>query len=293
MFKQIMFNQKETQYIICEDGIIYNTKTHKNLKGSKSNGYIYVQLNFGEGNLKSFAVHRLLAEYFIPNPEGKEIVHHIDGNPLNNNLSNLAWVTQQENCQLKHNISPRVADTRPNFSEQEIEQEIWIPFRETIYEISSLGRKKNTKTGLITCGSQNKNSGYIRWNLNGFEIQAHRAVYEAFHPNEEICVINHIDGNRANNRLNNLENLTQSENVKKSYYETRSKYTRYIAICKENGDVVDVYPSFAECARAIGVANGGVVRNALLNNFSCKGYKIKEIDLDFYREFKLKQANVT
>ena len=52
-------------------------------------------------------------------------------------------------------------------------------------------------------------------------------------------------------------------------------------------------PSFAECARAIGVANGGVVRNALLNNFSCKVYKIKEIDLDFCREFKLKQANVT
>ena len=117
MFKQIMFDQKETQYIICEDGVIYNTKTHKNLKGSKTNGYIYVQLDFGEGNLKNFAIHRLLAEYFIPNPEGKEIVHHIDGNPLNNNLSNLAWVTQQENCQLKHNISPSVADTHPNFSE--------------------------------------------------------------------------------------------------------------------------------------------------------------------------------
>jgi len=58
----------------------------------KSKGYYCVTLNG-----KSYQLHRLLADAFIPNPENKPCVDHIDGNKQNNCLSNLRWATHAEN----------------------------------------------------------------------------------------------------------------------------------------------------------------------------------------------------
>lgn len=46
---------------------------------------------------KDVSIHRLVAQAFIPNPENKPHINHIDGNPSNNHVRNLEWVTAQEN----------------------------------------------------------------------------------------------------------------------------------------------------------------------------------------------------
>lgn len=58
--------------------------------------YQIVALN-KDGKSKMHKIHRLIAKAFIPNPENKPQVNHIDGNPSNNSISNLEWVTNREN----------------------------------------------------------------------------------------------------------------------------------------------------------------------------------------------------
>ncbi len=53
-------------------------------------GYHIIQLS-AKGKSKTFMLHRLVAQAFIPNPEKKEIVKHIDGDNDNNNVANLYW----------------------------------------------------------------------------------------------------------------------------------------------------------------------------------------------------------
>lgn len=50
-----------------------------------------------EGKSKDYLVHRLVALAFLEQPKGKDCVNHIDGNPKNNNISNLEWCDHKEN----------------------------------------------------------------------------------------------------------------------------------------------------------------------------------------------------
>lgn len=74
------------------------TRSGKVLKQPlNSYGYPCVTIKFLDGSQKVIAVHRLIAETFIPNPEKKPQVNHIDGNKLNNHVSNLEWCSIREN----------------------------------------------------------------------------------------------------------------------------------------------------------------------------------------------------
>jgi hypothetical protein len=97
-------------YQVSNLGRVYSTRTGKILKQiPRRHGYLSVWLYGTEKiengrNGKAYSVHRLVAEAFIDNPNGKPIVHHRDLNRKNNNVSNLQWVTEAEHTALHNKI---------------------------------------------------------------------------------------------------------------------------------------------------------------------------------------------
>lgn len=89
-------------YQISNYGRVLNKKRNSFLNGTvNSNGYVKVKLsrkNIDDSTTtKTFAVHRLVALHFIPNPENKKEVNHIDAIKTNNHIDNLEWCTSREN----------------------------------------------------------------------------------------------------------------------------------------------------------------------------------------------------
>lgn len=88
------------KYIVTSTGKVFNNYTGMQMKPRLIHGYPHVGLRVFDGNTstqKLFKIHRLVAEYFIPNPNNYPIVNHKDGNKENADVSNLEWCTHKQN----------------------------------------------------------------------------------------------------------------------------------------------------------------------------------------------------
>ena len=95
----------EKYFQINHKGEVLSKRTNRILKqGISKTGYPIISTKIGGRNGKAYClkIHRLMALTFLANPNNLPEVNHIDGNKLNNNLSNLEWISKSNNIKHAH-----------------------------------------------------------------------------------------------------------------------------------------------------------------------------------------------
>lgn len=253
-------------YLIYDDGNVFNTNTNKMLSGSiGENGYKYYRLS--KNNVKKmFYAHRLVAEAFLENPNNLPVVNHKDGNKLNNNLNNLEWVSYSDN--IKH-FHKEIKKSKQNIKQEKYKNdllnEIWIEaIDNSNYMVSNLGRIRNIKTNNILHPVETSGYYKVRLSLNGQTTDwlVHKLIYLSFNKediiNNNYC-IDHIDGNKHNNNLENLRKITFSENVKNAYYTQKTNSNiKPVSQFDKNNNFIATYPSAREAGRQLNLDSSSI-----------------------------------
>ena len=168
------------KYLVTDIGEIFNSKRGKKLKPKLTKfGYYEVALSNQQNGVRSVtykSMHRLVAEYFLDNPDNLPQVNHIDGNKLNNHISNLEW------CSAKHNIQHAwknglAKPSRPNLgrklksTKSKYRNVIYISKRNAFRAVLSrkISGKKFTKTKMFSIE---------KYGYENAELMAAKAVNE-------------------------------------------------------------------------------------------------------------------
>ncbi|WP_297638219.1 HNH endonuclease [uncultured Clostridium sp.] len=147
-------------------------KVRKNCKKTRKCGKIDFYVNLHKNNQeKRFAIHRLVGEAFVPNPERKTQINHIDGNPSNNHYSNLEWVTPYEN--IRHAIENKLQRDRRTYEAGSKPKGILIYNQNERIEFKSIGEcaeylDKENKKSVKNCLSRAVKKGY---KVKGYTVE--------------------------------------------------------------------------------------------------------------------------
>lgn len=109
-----------SKYSVTKDGQIYSSISNKFLKNYLTNTEYYaVKLISDSGAKKKVLIHRAVATTYLPNSLNKRIVNHIDGDKLNNDVSNLEWATDSEN--IRHAFENGLCSTNASLDYSQLE----------------------------------------------------------------------------------------------------------------------------------------------------------------------------
>lgn len=201
------------------------------------------------------------------------------------------------------------AKTKPNAiiptkREKDITKEIWMPVvgYEDLYEVSSLGNVKSLgrvveysdgrirhcqgkiMSQCISAKKNTKNMGYKQVRLTDYNKKStahfvHRLVAEAFISNpENKYTVNHIDGNKHNNNVDNLEWASYSENNQHAYDNNLKSDNRPIFMLDYNNNILKQFNSIHEASRYVHGNYRNIHSVCCGKRITASGYKWKYIE---------------
>lgn len=117
-------------YAISSNGNLKNIKTNtiRKLKLG-TNGYLNTSITINK-KVKTVYIHRLVAQYFIPNPYNKPQVNHIDCNKENNNANNLEWCSQSENNKHIYNMGRKISPAKGKYGKEHPKSKAVVQFKD-------------------------------------------------------------------------------------------------------------------------------------------------------------------
>jgi hypothetical protein len=253
-------------------------------------GYVYVTLS-RNGEQMQHAVHRLVAEAFIPLPEGRLaqdlVVDHISEPKSDNRVTNLRWATHGENMEhaAVEAADRKLRGERPRSRRYELppvpNDVIWRQLTafgiEGLFEVSNYGHVRRCKPGRNAAvgrvvAARLMPQGYVQVKLrvpgrkNGVIKTVHILVASAFLPSPQPGqrVIDHINGDKADNRADNLEWVTQQENTLRAVAAGRfHRNGRHVTAKLSVADVEELRRTASERTRKGHACRFGVTASAI------------------------------
>ena len=299
-------------YEVSTEGRIRNKNTCLLLKPNMDcKGYTVSSIRS-----KNIKFHRVIAQTFLPNVYNKSTIEHKDDNKMNNRLYNLKYATYKEQQQYVKEKKSRKSQTGVKIGTDNltnIEGEIWkqvIEFPE--YEISSNGRikypirKGNPPYKFRITEGGTSGDGYKTFSVKNDNTSIrkgiHRIVADAFLQNlNNYKLVNHKDGRKTNNNVENLEWCTHSQNTLHAYNNDliSGKRKIYQLDCKNN--IIKKWDTIKEASESLkltGINNVLYCRNKFSGGFSwcyAENYNDSTTMITLYdtNKKKVKQIDIT
>lgn len=170
-------------------------------------------------------------------------------------------------------------------------KKIIIDNKETFYSVSNYGEVRNDSTKTLLQGSI-ANNGYrmvhLRYRIDKV-CSVHRLVMKAFKPCDEMddLQVNHIDGNKLNNNLNNLEWSTALENIRHSFQTGLQRFQmRECHVYDLQGNYIKSFINSREAEKELKIDNSNILRCLSGQQTHCKQYQFKDYQKDKIEEWK-------